>query len=90
MRCHRQNGLSYVKKKILTWMLTEARGVLKATVGNRVQPDSNFIHIGFCSFCFFQPEPCVPWQAMLKSKSAHIGHCRPKPDRSLKNIFNSV
>ena len=35
---HRQNGLSYVPKKILTWMLREARGVLKATVGNRVQP----------------------------------------------------
>ena len=26
---HRQNGLSYVPKKILTWMLREARGALK-------------------------------------------------------------
>ena len=26
---HRQNGLSYVPKKILTWMLREAREVLK-------------------------------------------------------------
>ena len=26
---HRQNGLSYVPKKILTWMLREARGGLK-------------------------------------------------------------
>ena len=33
---HRQNGLSYVPKKVLTWMLREAKGVLKATVGNRV------------------------------------------------------
>ena len=33
---HRQNGSSYVPKKILTWMLGEARGVLKATVCNRV------------------------------------------------------
>ena len=32
----RQNGLSYVPKKILTWMLREARGDLKARVGNRV------------------------------------------------------
>ena len=32
----RQNGFSYVPKKILTWMLREARGGLKATVGNRV------------------------------------------------------
>ena len=44
---HRQNGLSYVSKKILTWMLREARGVLKATVGNKVQPDYHFIHILF-------------------------------------------
>ena len=36
---HRQNGLSYVPKKILTWMLREARGGLKATVGNRVKPN---------------------------------------------------
>ena len=31
-------------------MLREARGVLKATVGNRVQPDYHFIDIVFCSF----------------------------------------
>ena len=34
---HKQNGLSYVPKKILTWMLREARGGLKATAGNRVK-----------------------------------------------------
>ena len=33
---HRQHGLSYVPKKILTWMLMEPKGGLKATVGNRV------------------------------------------------------
>ena len=49
---HKHNGLSYVPKKILTWMLREARGVLKATVGNRVHPDYHFIHIVFCSFLF--------------------------------------
>ena len=27
-------------------------GVLKATVGDRVQPDYHFIHIVFCSFLF--------------------------------------
>ena len=42
---HRQNGLSYVPKKILTWMLREAWGGLKATVGNRVKPDYHFISI---------------------------------------------
>ena len=33
---HRQNGLSYVPKKILTWMLREARRGLKGTEGNGV------------------------------------------------------
>ena len=75
----RQNGLSYVPKKILTWMLREARGGLKATVGNRVKPDYHFLRIVFVLFCFFQPDSCVPWQAMLKSMSTHIGHCGPKP-----------
>ena len=50
MSRHRQNGLSYVPKKILTWMLREARGCLKARVGNRVKPDYHFIRIVFCSF----------------------------------------
>ena len=49
---HRQNGLLYVPKKILTWMLREARGGLKATVSNRVKPDYHFVCIVFCSFLF--------------------------------------
>ena len=48
---HRQNGLSYVPKKILTWMLREAREGLKAAVGNRVKPVYHFISI--VSFLFF-------------------------------------
>ena len=60
-------------------MLREARGGLKATVGNRVKPDYHFILIAFVIFCFFQPDSRVPLQAMLKSMPAHIGHCRPKP-----------
>ena len=56
---HIQNELSYVPKKILTWMLREARGGFKATLGNSVQPDHHFIHIVFCSF-LFQPESCFP------------------------------
>ena len=70
---HRQNGLSYVPKKILIWMLREARGGLKATVGNRVKPDYHFIRIVFCSFLFLLARLC----SMLKSMSAHIGHCGP-------------
>ena len=49
---HRQNGLSYVPKRILTWMLREARGSLEATVGNRVKPDYHFIRVVFCYFLF--------------------------------------
>ena len=49
-RRHRQNGLSYVLKKILTWMLREARGGLEATVGKRVKRDYHFIRIVFCYF----------------------------------------
>ena len=52
MSKHRQSGLSYVPKKILTWVLREAGGVLKATVGNRVQLGYHFISIVFCSFPF--------------------------------------
>ena len=50
---HRQTGLSYVPKKILTWMLREARGAsLTVTVGDRVTSDYHFIRIVFCSFLF--------------------------------------
>ena len=42
----------HVPKKILTWMPREARGGLKATVGNRVKPGYHFIRIVFCSFLF--------------------------------------
>ena len=52
MSRHRQNGSSYIPKKILTWMLREARGGMKVTVGNRVKPDYHFIRIGFRSFLF--------------------------------------
>ena len=76
---HRQNGLSYVPKKILTWMLREARGVLKATVGNRVQPDYHFIQIIFCSFLFLSARVLCYLAGFAQSKSAHTGHCRPKP-----------
>ena len=60
-------------------MLREARGGLKATVGNRVQPGYHFIHIVFCSFLFILARVLCSLQAVLKSKSAHIGDCRPKP-----------
>ena len=73
---HGQNGLSYLPKKILTWMLREARGGLKATVSNRVNPDYHFILIVLWFFSVsFSHSAYVPWQAMLKSTPAYIGHC---------------
>ena len=47
---HRQNGLSYVPKKMPTWMLRGARGGLKATVDNIVKPDYHFIRNSFLLF----------------------------------------
>ena len=35
-----------------TWMLREARGSLKAAVGNLVKSDHHFILIAFCPFLF--------------------------------------
>ena len=47
-----KNGLSFVPKKILTWVSREARGGLKAIAGKRQQPYYHFIHTGFCYFRF--------------------------------------
>ena len=69
-----------LRRKYLPGCFGEARGVLNATVGNRVTTRlSLYPHGSFVLFCFFQPEPCVSCQAMLNSMSAHIGHSRPKP-----------
>ena len=57
---HRQNGLSYGPKKILTWMLREARAGLKATVGNRVTTRlSLYLHSFFFFFVSFN-QSCLP------------------------------
>ena len=49
---HRQNGLSCVSKKILTWMLRKTRGGLKATVGDIVTTRLTLYPNSFCSFLF--------------------------------------
>ena len=56
----RQRGLSYVSKKILTWMLRETTGGLTATVSNRKQPDYHLSIQFFVLFGFYQPESCFP------------------------------
>ena len=60
-------------------MLREARGVLKATVGNRIQPDYHFIQTGFCSFLFLSASVLCSLAGYAQKKSAHIGHYSPKP-----------
>ena len=86
MSRHRQNGLSFIPKKILTLVPREARGGLKANAGKRLTTLlSLYPHSFFVTFCFFQPECCFPCQAMLDTISAHR-HCEPKPGWTLKNI----
>ena len=71
-------------------MLREARGGLKATVGNGVKSDYHFIHIVFCPFLFLSARFLCSLAGYAQSMSAHIGHCGPKPGRGLKNIFKLV
>ena len=86
---HRKNGLSYVPKNILTWMLREVRRGLKATVGNRVT-NNHFIHIVFVFFLFLSTRVLFSLEGYAQSMPAHIGHCVPKPSWGLKNIFKFV
>ena len=74
---HRQNELSYVPKKILTWIVRDARAGLKVTVGNKVKPDYNFTRIDFCSFLFLSAR----FLCSLAKACQHIldGHRGPKP-----------
>ena len=47
MSRHGQNGLSFIPKKILTWVPRKARGGLKTVAGKRQQPYCHFIHTVF-------------------------------------------
>ena len=72
MSRHRQNGLSYVPKKKLPWILREAKGVLKETARNRVQPDYHFIHIVlFFSVVFFS-QSLVFSDRLCSKASQHV------------------
>ena len=54
------------------------------------QDGTVFIVGGF--LILLEPDSCVSWQAMLKSMSAHIGHCGPKArlrSEEHLNLFNS-
>ena len=65
---------SYVPKKMLTWMLREARGGLKTTVGNRVKPDYHFIHTA-CLFFSVSFSQILVFPGRLCSKTCqHILH----------------
>ena len=55
---HRQNGLSYVPAKIVTGMLREARGGLKATVGNRVTTSCLLFSVSFKQSLVFPSRLC--------------------------------
>ena len=70
-------------------MHREARVSLKATTGQRVAI-YHFIQTVFCFFLFPLPDPCFPWQAMLRSISAHFGHGVPKAGVKLYNIVGAT
>ena len=53
-------------------MLREARGVLKATVGNRVQPDYRFIQIVFLFFSVSLNQSLVFSGSLCSKASQHI------------------
>ena len=69
--------LSYGPKDILTWMLREAKGGLKATVGNRITTRLSLYHIVFCCFLFLSAKVLFSL-AGYAQKPAHIVHCGPK------------
>ena len=55
------------REYLLTWMLREARGGLKATVDNRVEPDYHFICIVFLLFSVsFSQIPVSPCRLCSK------------------------
>ena len=88
IRRHGQNGLlSFVPKKILTWVPREAVGGLKVRTGKRLQPYYHFIYKLFCYFLFLSAKVLFPCQAILEIISTHR-HCGSKPSETLKNILN--
>ena len=90
---HRQNGLSYVPKKILTWMLRKARGVLNATVSNRV---TTWLSLYANSILFFSVSfsQSLVFPVRLCSKACHhildiAGLCQAEIWRTYLIQFNS-
>ena len=78
------------RRKYLLGCLGKLGEVLKATVGNRVKPDYHLVRVVFCYFLFLSTRYLCSLQAMLKSMSAHVEHCGPKPGCGLKNIFKFI
>ena len=69
---HRQNGLSFVPKKILTWVPREAKG--EVSQQQQVKDQQPYYTLSTQVFVTFR----FPCQAMLKTISAHRP-CGPKP-----------
>ena len=67
--------MDYVSKKILTQMVREARGGLKATIGNILTTRLSFYRHSFLFFSVSFNQS----QSMVRRMPTHIGHCRPKP-----------
>ena len=99
---HRQNGLSYVPKKILTWMLREARGGLKATAGDRVTTrlslsphsflflfDSRIVRRTVCESMPSRVQKLLQWVVALENQHAIRAVCQGHTDEDMLTIHHS-
>ena len=87
---HRQNGLSYVPKKILTWMLREARGGHKATVGDRVTTRPSLYSHSFLFFSVsFNQSLVFPARLCSKACQHILDIVGLRFEEHLNNLFNS-
>ena len=84
MSRHGQNGLSFVPKKILTWVPREARGGLKAIAGKRQQLLSHYPHSFLLHSVSFSQSVVFP--ARICSKPFHIVGLSNQTE--LKNILH--
>ena len=79
MSRHKQNGLSFVPKKILTWVPREARGALKVIAGKRLTTLLSLYSHSFCYFLFFSTRVLFSLQGYFpkenEGSSKHLRFC---------------
>ena len=79
MSRHRQNGSSFVPKKIFTCVLRKAGIGLKVTASKTVTTLLSFYPQRFCYLLFLSDRVLFPLTGYAKTISAHFRHCGHKP-----------